>query len=593
MADYKAPLRDMKFVLNEVFQAEKLWASMPGTEEVSADIVDAILEEGAKVAEGLIAPLNRSGDEQGARWEDGNVIVADGYKEAWDTYKEGGWVGLSGNADYDGQGMPKMLSVVFEEMLYSADNSFALMSSLTGGACLAIDAHADEKWKKMCLPRMYSGEWAGSMCLTEPHSGTDLGIIRTKAEPQADGTYTVSGTKIFITNGEHNLTDQIIHLVLAKLPDAPAGSKGISLFIVPKLLINDDESLGENNNVSCGSIEHKMGIKASPTCVMNFDGAKGYMIGEPNKGLSYMFTMMNYERLSIGMQGIGCAERSYQNASEYARERLQGRSPSGPKQPDKMADSLLVHPDVRRMLLTMRASTEAGRAFASYVGMYLDMAKYHPDDEQRKQAEGRVALLTPVAKAFFTDQGLDSCVHGQQVFGGHGYVREWGQEQLVRDVRIGQIYEGTNGVQAMDLIGRKLIANGGALLSSYTQEIAAFCAEQSGASMAEFIQPLQASLTLLSEVTEHVLQVSKNDPCEAGSAAVEYLALFGYVSYAYMWAKMASVALEPSNNDADFYEVKLQVGRFFMERLLPKVQGLAASITSGSGTLMAISEDAF
>ncbi|MGO3622958.1 MAG: acyl-CoA dehydrogenase family protein, partial [Pseudomonas helleri] len=440
MPEFNAPLRDMRFVLHEVFQAPALWARLPAlAEHVDGDIADAILQEAAKVTSQLIAPLNRSGDEEGAQWHAGKVSTPQGFKAAYDTYIEGGWVGLSGNPDFGGLGMPKMLAVQFEEMLYAANSSFALYSALTSGACLAIDAHASATLKETYLPPMYEGRWAGSMCLTEAHSGTDLGLIRTRAEPRADGSFSLIGSKIFITGGDQDLTENIVHLVLAKLPDAPAGPRGISLFLVPKVLVNADGTLAQANAVSCGSIEHKMGIKASATCVINFDGAQGWLIGEANKGLAAMFTMMNYERLSIGIQGIGCAETSYQNARTYARERLQSRAPTGAVAPEKMADPIIVHPDVRRMLLSMKAMTEGGRAFASYVGQQLDLSKYSTDAQEQQDAAALVALLTPVAKAFFTDTGLDSCVLGQQVFGGHGYIREWGQEQLVRDVRIAQI----------------------------------------------------------------------------------------------------------------------------------------------------------
>ena len=411
MPEFNAPLRDMRFVLHEVFDAPALWARLPALAgQVDADTADAILEEAAKVTGQLLAPLNRSGDEEGAQWEAGHVSTPRGFKSAYDTYIQGGWVGLSGNPAFGGLGMPKMLAVQFEEMLYAANSSFALYSALTSGACLAIDAHASEALKRTYLPPMYEGRWAGSMCLTEAHSGTDLGLIRTRAEPRADGSFSISGSKMFITGGEQDLTENIIHLVLAKLPDAPAGPRGISLFLVPKIQVNADGSLGASNAVSCGSIEHKMGIKASATCVMNFDGACGWLIGEPNKGLAAMFTMMNYERLSIGIQGIGSAETSYQNARTYARERLQSRAPTGAVAIDKVADPIIVHPDVRRMLLSMKAMTEGGRAFASFVGQQLDLAKFSTDPHEQQAASELVALLTPVAKAFFTDTGFDSCV---------------------------------------------------------------------------------------------------------------------------------------------------------------------------------------
>ncbi|MFO5998695.1 acyl-CoA dehydrogenase C-terminal domain-containing protein, partial [Pseudomonas aeruginosa] len=480
----------------------------------------------------------------------------------------------------------------FEEMMYAANASFSLYSTLSAGACLALDAHGSEELKNRYLPNMYAGTWAGSMCLTEPHAGTDLGIIRTKAEPQADGSYRISGTKIFITGGEQDLTENIIHLVLAKLPDAPAGSRGISLFLVPKFLVGDDSALGARNAVHCGSIEHKMGIKASATCVMNFDGASGWLVGEVNKGLAAMFTMMNYERLSIGIQGIGCAEMSYQSAVAYARERLQSRAPTGPVARDKAADPIIVHPDVRRMLLTMKALTEGGRAFSTYVGQQLDLAKYAEDQEERSQAEALVALLTPVAKAFFTDTGLESCVLGQQVFGGHGYIREWGQEQLVRDVRIAQIYEGTNGIQALDLMGRKVVANGGLFLSIFSREVRAFAAG-ANAELAEFVTPLLTALDLLDNLTQGIVARAGNDPREIGAASVEYLHLFGYTAYAYLWARMAAAALRQREVDPAFHDGKLATARFYFARILPRVYSLAAAVEAGSESLYGLEAEQF
>ena len=586
MAEYQAPLRDIRFVLNEVFEADKLWQSLPGLDgAIDAETADAMLEEAGKITSQTIAPLNRNGDEEGAVWNNGEVTTPAGFKQAYGTYAEGGWVGLSGNAEYGGLGMPKTLGVQVEEMLYGANSSFALYVALTAGSTLALDAHGSEELKQKYLPNMYAGTWAGTMCLTEPHAGTDLGIIRTKAVPEADGSYAVTGTKIFITGGEHDLTENIIHLVLAKLPDAPAGPKGISLFLVPKFLVNEDGSIGERNAVSCGSIEHKMGIKGSATCVMNFDGAKGYLIGELNKGLNAMFTMMNYERLSIGIQGIGCAEASYQSAVAYARERIQSRAPTGAVQPDKAADPIIVHPDVRRMLLTMKALTEGSRAFSTYVGMQLDTSKFATDPAICKKADDLVALLTPVAKAFFTDVGFENCVHGQQVFGGHGYIREWGQEQLVRDVRIAQIYEGTNGIQALDLMGRKTVANGGAFFSVFADEIKGFIADSSAAEMAEFVQPLQSALENLQQLTAQVIERSKANPNEVGAASVEYLHTFGYTAYAYMWARMAKVALAASAEDDGFYQAKLSTARFYFKRLLPRIHSLSESVRAGSDVL--------
>ncbi|HBN7993803.1 TPA: acyl-CoA dehydrogenase C-terminal domain-containing protein [Pseudomonas aeruginosa] len=593
MPEYNAPLRDMRFLLNDVFDAPALWQRLPRlAERIDADTADAILEEAAKVTGGLLAPLNRSGDEEGAQWQDGAVRTPAGFREAYATYAEGGWVGLTGNPAHGGMGMPKMLAVQFEEMMYAANASFSLYSTLSAGACLALDAHGSEELKNRYLPNMYAGTWAGSMCLTEPHAGTDLGIIRTKAEPQADGSYRISGTKIFITGGEQDLTENIIHLVLAKLPDAPAGSRGISLFLVPKFLVGDDGALGARNAVHCGSIEHKMGIKASATCVMNFDGASGWLVGEVNKGLAAMFTMMNYERLSIGIQGIGCAEMSYQSAVAYARERLQSRAPTGPVARDKAADPIIVHPDVHRMLLTMKALTEGGRAFSTYVGQQLDLAKYAEDQEERSQAEALVALLTPVAKAFFTDTGLESCVLGQQVFGGHGYIREWGQEQLVRDVRIAQIYEGTNGIQALDLMGRKVVANGGLFLSIFSREVRAFAAG-ANAELAEFVTPLLTALDLLDNLTQGIVARAGNDPREIGAASVEYLHLFGYTAYAYLWARMAAAALRQREVDPSFHDGKLATARFYFARILPRVHSLAAAVEAGSESLYGLEAEQF
>ncbi|MFO5894527.1 acyl-CoA dehydrogenase C-terminal domain-containing protein [Pseudomonas aeruginosa] len=593
MADYKAPLRDMRFVLNEVFEVSRLWAQLPALAEVvDAETAAAILEEAGKVTAGTIAPLNRPGDEEGCQWNAGAVSTPAGFPEAYRTYAEGGWVGVGGDPAYGGMGMPKVISAQVEELVNSANLSFGLYPMLTAGACLALNAHASDELKDRYLPNMYAGTWAGSMCLTEPHAGTDLGIIRTRAEPQADGSYKISGTKIFITGGEHDLTENIIHLVLAKLPDAPAGPKGISLFLVPKVLVNADGSLGEKNSLGCGSIEHKMGIKASATCVMNFDGATGWLVGEVNKGLAAMFTMMNYERLGVGIQGLATGERSYQSAIEYARERIQSRAPTGPVAKDKAADPIIVHPDVRRMLLTMKALNEGGRAFSTYVGQQLDLAKYAEDQEERSQAEALVALLTPVAKAFFTDTGLESCVLGQQVFGGHGYIREWGQEQLVRDVRIAQIYEGTNGIQALDLMGRKVVANGGLFLSIFSREVRAFAAG-ANAELAEFVTPLLTALDLLDNLTQGIVARAGNDPREIGAASVEYLHLFGYTAYAYLWARMAAAALRQREVDPSFHDGKLATARFYFARILPRVHSLAAAVEAGSESLYGLEAEQF
>jgi alkylation response protein AidB-like acyl-CoA dehydrogenase len=584
MADYKAPLRDMRFVLNEVFEVSKLWAQLPALAEVvDEDTAAAILEEAGKITSGVIAPLNRSGDEEGCSWADGAVKTPAGFREAYQAYADGGWVGVGGDPVFGGMGMPKAISAQIEEMVNSANLSFGLYPMLTAGACLSINAHASEELKEKYLPNMYGGAWAGSMCLTEPHAGTDLGIIRTKAEPQADGSFKVSGTKIFITGGEHDLTENIIHLVLAKLPDAPAGPKGISLFLVPKFMVNADGSLGEQNALSCGSIEHKMGIKASATCVMNFDGATGWIVDAPNKGLAAMFTMMNYERLGVGIQGLSLGERSYQNAVEYARDRIQSRAPTGPVAKDKVADPIIVHPDVRRMLLTMKALNEGGRAFSSYVAMQLDTAKFSEDAATRKRADELVALLTPVAKAFLTDMALETTTHGQQIFGGHGYVREWGQEQLIRDCRITQIYEGTNGIQALDLVGRKVVGSGGAFYKHFADEIKAFT-DSADASLAEFVNPLKDAIANLEQMTADLLERARVNPNEVGAASVEYLQVFGYTAYAYMWALMARTALAKQDQD-EFYVSKLGTARFYFARLLPRIHSLTASVKAGSESL--------
>src|SRR5690554_6331033 len=534
MADYQAPLRDMRFVLNEVFDAPSLWASLPKiAENVDPDTADAILEEAGKITSGVLAPLNREADEQGCKWNDGEVTSPEGFKEAYQTIVEGGWNGLGGNPEFGGMGMPKTLVAQFEEMMQGANMAFGLAPMLTAGACLALDAHGSQELKEKYLPNMYSGVWSGAMDLTEPHAGTDLGIIRTKAEPNDDGSFNITGTKIFITWGEHDMAENIIHLVLAKLPDAPKGFKGISLFLVPKFLVNDDGSLGERNQFSCGSIEKKMGIKASATCVMNFDGAKGWLVGEENKGLAAMFTMMNYERLGVGIQGIGAAEASLQSAREYARDRLQSRAPSGPQDKSKVADPIIVHPDVRRMLMTMRAFNEGSRAYSTYVGKWLDISKFSDNAEEQKHADAMVALLTPVAKAFLTDVAFESAVAGQQVFGGHGFIREWGQEQLVRDLRITQIYEGTNGIQALDLIGRKVAGNNGAFYKLFVEDVEAFINAQAGnAAAAEFIEPLKSALENLNGLTQWILEQAGQNPNEIGAASVEYLHVFGYTAFA-------------------------------------------------------------
>lgn len=589
MPHYQAPLADMQYVLHDVFQAEKQWQSLAKFQHINRELADTVLEEGAKITSQLIAPLNRSSDEEGVRLENGQVYTPSGFVSAFSTYAQGGWIGLGGNPEYEGQGMPKMLTTLFEEMLTSAGCAFSLYSVLTTGAALAIDAHGSKELKQRYLPKMYSGEWAGVMALTEAHAGTDLGMIRTKALPQADGSYRISGSKIFITGGDQDLTDNIIHLVLAKLPDAPAGPKGISLFLVPKFLVNNDESLGNRNGVSCGAVESKMGIHASSTCVMNYDEAQGYLVGELNKGLNAMFTMMNYERLSVGIQGLGLAQLSYQGAVDYAKERLQSRAPHSLG--EGVADPIIAHGDVRRMLMTQKTLVEAGRAFAVYTGLLLDKAK-SAEGEEAKNAEKLVALLTPVAKAFLTDKGFDICVLGQQVWGGHGYIRDNGMEQLVRDARIAQIYEGTNGIQAMDLLGRKVVANQGEYIELYLHEINTYIDVISHqVTLLPFAEGLKYAANTVEQITKTLLRAADDEPHVVGTSAVDYLHLLGYLSYAYMWAKMAEAS--SAKKDDIFHDGKIKTGLFFMQRLLPQISALAVAIVQGSNTTMTLSVEQF
>jgi alkylation response protein AidB-like acyl-CoA dehydrogenase len=581
---YSAPLAHMRFLLHEVFHAEQQWAQLPAYSAIDEATVDAILEEGAKLCAQVIQPLNRSGDEEGARLDNGVVVTPQGFKEAYRQLAEGGWVGLNGDPQYGGQGLPKMLTVLFEEMLYSANNSFTLYVALTAGAALALREHGSEALQKKYLPKMYSGEWAGAMGLTEAHCGSDLGLLKTRAVPQGNDSYRITGTKIFITGGDQDLTANIIHFVLARLPDAPPGSKGISLFLVPKVLVNEDGSLGARNAVTAASLEHKMGIKGSATCVMNFDGATGWRVGEPHQGLAAMFTMMNYERLSIGIQGIGCGEMSYQNALRYAKERLQGRAVRSAVNPGAVADAIIEHADIRRMLLTQRAYNEAGRAFAVYLGLQLDFAKYQTENNCRETAAQRVALLTPVAKAFFTDKGFETCVLGQQVYGGHGYIRENGQEQLVRDARIAQIYEGTNGIQALDLLKRKVLSNRAAWLNDFLAEVREDILRSPEIFVKEKTLALQACDTLDS-LTHWLIEQDKTDPDACGAAACDYLHVVGYTTYAWLWLRM--MAAQPDNSE------HILIGRFYVGRLLPLVNALDQAIRSGAALVMELPVDKF
>ncbi|MCH8502165.1 MAG: acyl-CoA dehydrogenase C-terminal domain-containing protein [Aliidiomarina sp.] len=592
MSEYRVALQDMNFVLFDVLNIADDWANMDQLSDViDADTAKAILDEAAKLTSTLIAPNARAADEEGIHFKDGVVTTPQGYKEQFKQLAEGGWVGVTANPEYGGMGMPKILSAQYEEMMCAADISFSLYSGLTAGAIMAMDLHASDDLKDQYLPRMVSGEWTGTMCLTEPHAGTDLGIIRTKAVPAEDGSFAITGTKIFITGGEHDLTDNIIHLVLAKLPDAPAGTKGISLFLVPKFLVNADGTLGERNAAVAGSVEHKMGIHASATCVMNFDGAKGWLIGEPHRGLAAMFTMMNYERLGVGIQGLGAAVRSYGTALDYALDRRQGRGAKATVDQSAEADPLLVHGDVRRMLLTMKAFVEGGRAFSSYVGQQLDRAKYANTAEERAAAEAQVQLLTPVAKAFLTDTGLEATIAGQQVLGGHGYVREWGQEQLVRDCRIAQIYEGTNGIQALDLLGRKVVGSGGKLLLPLGAEIKQFLEQDPGQWGAEFKQ-LAQGLSELERVSKDVITGFQNDENLINSVAVDYLNLLGYVAFGYLWLRMAKAA-EAKPELGVFATGKVKTAKFYFAKLFPRVQGHVAAIDAGADCLFEFAQDEF
>ncbi len=578
MLEYRPPERDFEFLLFELYKVQESWQAIPAFADFSDDVVRAVLTEGGKLAADVMAPLNQSGDEEGCRWHDGEVRTPSGFKEAYGQIANGGWMGLSGNPEFTGQGMPKLLGCLIEEMFWGSNTGLYLYCTLTVGATICIDTHGSPEQKALYLPKLYSGTWSGAMSLTEPHAGTDLGIMRTRAEVVGDGTYRLTGTKIFITSGEHDVAENIVHLVLAKLPGAPAGSRGISLFIVPKYLPTTDGEPGERNTLSSGSIEHKMGIKGSATSVMNFDGAVGYLIGEENQGLACMFTMMNYERLSVGIQGLGAGELAYQQAAAYARERLQGRSPLGPLNPDAAADSLLVHPDVRRMLLTVRTLTEGGRAFAMFVGLQLDLAKYAQDTDAQALAE----LLTPVAKAFLSDRGFDCAVIAQQVFGGHGYVKEWGVEQIVRDVRIAQIYEGANGIQALDLVGRKILRDGGKTLRALLDRMT------KSEIPSQFQERLRAALDRLARVTTSIVDRASDDPALPGAVSTDYLDLLGYTIYAWLWATMANVA-----PDDDFGAAKKQCAEFYFARLLPRTEGLESSIDADSSAVMQLPETEF
>ncbi|HZS82501.1 MAG TPA: acyl-CoA dehydrogenase C-terminal domain-containing protein [Stellaceae bacterium] len=593
MTTYKAPLRDYRFVLEELFDGAAL-ARLPGYEEATADTIRAVLEEGARLCEEVLFPLNRPGDEEGCAYENGVVRTPKGFKEAYRTFCAGGWTALACDPAYGGQGLPHTVNFCLEEMISSTNLSFGMYPGLSHGAYRALLLHGSDEQKQRYLPRLVDGSWSGTMCLTEPHCGTDLGLIRTRAEP-AEGAYKISGTKIFISAGEHDLTENILHLVLARLPDAPAGTRGISLFLVPKFLPGADGGIGARNGVRCGSIEHKMGIKASATCVMNFDEATGFLVGKPHGGMRAMFSMMNSARLGVALQGLGLGETAYQSARAYAAERLQGRSLSGPKAKDKPADPLIVHPDIRRMLLIMKAQNEAARALAAWIGIHIDIAEKHPDPAEREAAEDLVALMTPILKSQFTDGGFAVANLGVQIMGGHGYIREQGMEQLVRDARITQIYEGANGIQALDLVGRKLPMHNGRLLRRFFHPAERFiAAHKDDPALQEFVLPFAKAFGKLQQATVLVAQRGMRDPEEAGAAASDYLRLFALTAFAFMWARMATVSLPKLGGDeAWFYKGKLATARFFMNRMLPETSSLLTIISAGAKPLMALEAEAF
>ncbi|NWF09694.1 acyl-CoA dehydrogenase C-terminal domain-containing protein [Pseudomonas salomonii] len=587
MPEYKAPLRDMRFLIDNVFDFHGHYAGL-GATDASPDMVSAILEEGAKFCENVLSPLNRSGDEEGCHFDNGVVTTPKGFKQAFAQYVEGGWHGVAADPAYGGQGLPLSLGLVLSEMISSSNTSWGMYPGLTHGAMSAIHAHGTEEQKTTFLSKLTAGEWTGTMCLTEAHCGTDLGLIKTRAVPQADGSYAITGSKIFISAGEHDLSANIIHLVLAKLPDAPAGTKGISLFIVPKFHADS----GERNAVHCGSIEHKMGIKASATCVLNFDGAKGFLIGEANKGLNCMFTMMNHARLGTGMQGLCNGEASFQGAIKYANDRLQMRSLTGAKAPDKAADPIIVHADVRRMLLTMKAFNEGNRALTYFTAQLLDTAHLNSDAAQRQEAEDLLAFLTPICKAFMTETGLEVTNHGMQVFGGHGYIREWGMEQLARDARIAPIYEGTNGIQALDLLGRKVLGSQGKLLRGFTKLVHKFCAANAEhPQLKAHVEQLNQLNQQWGELTMKVGMAAMKNPDEVGAAAVDYLMYSGYIILGYLWLRMAIAA--QSHDDAEFAQAKLATCDFYFKRLLPRTATHRAAVEAGSECLMSLPAQLF
>ena len=592
MAQYLPPLRDMQFVLHELLDVSSVLARLPAHEQVNRELIDQVLEEGGKLCSEVLFPLNRSGDEEGCHYQDGVVTTPKGFKEAWEQFKAGGWPTLTCDPAYGGQGLPSIVGMPFNEMLESANQAWAMYPGLTHGAIEALHANGSDALKSLYLPRLVTGQWTGTMCLTEPHCGTDLGLLRTRAEPQADGSYKITGTKIFISSGEHDMAENIVHLVLARLPDAPAGSRGISLFVTPKFLPHADGSLGARNGVRCARIEEKMGIHGNATCVMDFDGATGFLVGEANKGLNAMFVMMNAARIGVGLQSLGLSEVAYQNSVSYAKERRQGRALTGPKEPDQSADPLIVHADIRRMLLTQKAYTEGGRAFAYWMAVTADEARHEPDAERRKAAEDMLALLTPIVKAFLTDNGFLCTNLAMQIYGGHGYIREWGMEQYVRDARINMIYEGTNTIQSLDLLGRKVLQDNGAKLRKFGALVTELVeAEGTNEDMAEFINPLADLGQKVEKLTMEIGMKAFQNPDEAGAAAVDYLRVVGHLVFSYFWARMAKLGL--AHPEDPFYRTKLATARFYFAKLQPETAALIRSARAGSASLMALEADLF
>jgi len=598
MPSFKAPTDDIKFVLHEVLDAQQL-AELPGYEDFSADLADQIIEEGAKICEEVLFPLNQSGDQEGCHHENDTVRTPKGFKEAYDTFAEGGWCGLSCDPEHGGMGMPMLLNTVMQEIICAANMAFGMYPGLSQGAYEAIHAFGTDEQKALYLPKLIEGSWSGTMNLTEPHCGTDLGLIRTKAEnhDDSDDSWEITGQKIFISAGEHDLTENIVHLVLARLPDAPKGVKGISLFVVPKFLPDGDGNPGERNKLACTSIEHKMGINANATCTMTYESAKGWLVGEPHKGLKAMFTMMNAARLGVAMQGLGIAEVAYQNAVVWAKDRLQMRALTGAKYPDKEADPIIVHPDIRRMLLTGKAFTEGARALSYWCGLQQDIAHHHENEQERKAADELVSLLTPILKAYQTDMGSAIAALGVQVHGGMGYIGETGVEQYMRDAKIAEIYEGTNGIQALDLVGRKMAQGYGRVLKRFFQPVQEFIeAEQANEDMQEFIFPLAKAFAKLQQATATIAQKGLKNPDEAGAASVDYLRQFALTAMAYMWCLMVKTAqekLESGEGNQKFYEDKLKTARFFMARMLPEADGKFKMVMAGASPLMDMDEDGF